>query len=83
MAIWEIYWNLKNFTQNYTKALTIYLNLFGETNSNVADAYYNLGILYGNLGNLLKSEEFYTKALTIFWIYLERIIRMLLLLTLF
>ena len=42
------------------------MNLFGENHSNVATSYSILGALYKDLGNSVKDEEFYTKALTIY-----------------
>jgi len=36
----------------HTKALTIYLHLFGENHSKVAASYNNLGNIYKDLGNL-------------------------------
>lgn len=51
--------------ENYSKALQIYRQLYGENRDEVADCYNHLGIVYWNTGNNEQALEYLNKALAI------------------
>ena len=52
--------------ENSYKALSIYKDLYGDNDSNIADSYYNIGNIYKVNKNYEKCLEFYMKALPIY-----------------
>ena len=61
-------YELKNYAAalaNYNKAKIIFIDLFGEMDSDVADCYTNIANTYDDIENYEKAVEYYQKSLEI------------------